>query len=143
MHRTASLLGLAVLFSSVAEAGGASWGAKVLSVSPLDSGKTAIVLEPLEDSYEWQGCAKVTIISTLDREVIGLRTWSASLDQAKYEKALAMLRQAAAKHEVIRFGSMGAGLKATSESCKLLSRGVELLVEPNGTLAVYSYHDPT
>jgi hypothetical protein len=109
----------------------------------LASGKTAIVLEPLEDSPEWQGCAKVTIVSTLDRELIGLRTWSASLDKAKYEKALAMLRETAAKREVIRFGSMGAGLKAASESCKLLSRGLELFVEPKGTLAVYSYHDPT
>ena len=142
MHRAASLLGFVFLFTSIAEAGGDSWGAKVLSVSPLESGEVTIVLEPVEDSYEWRGCSKVTIVSTLDREVIGLRTWSASLDQSKYEKALAALRDAAAKHKAIRFGSMGTGLKSTSERCKLLSRGLELLLEPKGAVAVYSYHDP-
>jgi hypothetical protein len=143
MHRTASLFGFAVFLAGIAVAGGDSWNAKVLSVSPPEAGRTTLILEPLEESYEWKGCAKVTIISTLDRELIGLRTWSSSLDRAEYEKALAALREAAEKQIAIRFGSMGAGLKPTSEKCKLLSRGLELLTEPKGTVAIYSYYDPT
>jgi hypothetical protein len=143
MHRTASLFGFAILLAGIAVAGGTSWNARVLSVSHPESGRTTLVLEPLEESYEWKGCAKVTIVSTLDRELIGLRTWSSSLDQAKYEKALAALREAAEKQSPVRFGSMGTGLKPTSEKCKLLSRGLELLTEPKGTVAIYSYHDST
>jgi hypothetical protein len=79
MHRTASLFGFAFLFAGIAVAGGDSWAAKVLSVSPLEAGRVTFVLEPFEEGYEWKGCAKVTIVSTLDRELIGLRTWSASL----------------------------------------------------------------
>jgi hypothetical protein len=101
------------------------------------------VIEPLEDGYEWGGCKRVTIVSTLQREVIGLRTWSASLDETKYDAALKALRGAAENDIIVRFGSMGSGLKPTSEECKFLSRGLEMLVEPNGSLAIYSYHDPT
>jgi hypothetical protein len=143
MHRSASLFGFAVLLSGIAVAGGDSWNARVLSVSSPEAGRTTLVLEPLEESYEWKGCARVTIVSTLDREIIGLRTWSSSLDEAKYEKSLAALRESAEKQSSIRFGSMGTGLKPTSEKCKLLSRGLELLTEPKGTVAIYSYHDPT
>jgi hypothetical protein len=142
MHRTASLFGFAILLAGTAVAGGTSWNARVLSVSHPESGRTTFEIEPLEESYEWKGCAKVTIVSTLDRELIGLRTWSSSLDQAKYEKALAALREAAEKQSTVRFGSMGTGLKPTSEKCKLLSRGLDLLTEPKGTVAIYSYHDP-
>jgi hypothetical protein len=143
MLRTASLFAFAVLLAGIAVAGGDSWPARVLSVSSPEEGRTTLVLEPLEESYEWKGCATVTIVSTLDRELIGLRTWSSSLDEAKYEQALAALREAAEKQSAIRFGSMGAGLKQTSEKCKLMSRGLELLTEPKGTVAIYSYHDPT
>jgi hypothetical protein len=143
MHRTASLFGFTLLFACIAEAGGDSWRVKVLGVSPLEVGRVTLVLEPLEVSYEWKGCAKGTIVSTFDLEIIGLRTWSASLDQDKYEKALAALRGAAVNSSVIRFGSMGTGFKPTSDKCRLLSRGLEVLEEPSGSVAVYSYYGPT
>jgi hypothetical protein len=142
MHRTASLLGILTLGAGVAMAGGTSWKATVLSVSPRGTVPVTLVFEPLEGGYEWNGCAKVTIVSTLHREIIGLRTWSASLDEGKYEEALAVLREAAEKHATIRFGSMGSGLKPTTDKCKLLSRGFEVLTEPSGSMAIYSYHDP-
>jgi hypothetical protein len=140
--RAASLFGLVLLYAGVALAGGDSWQVRVLSISPAGSDPVTIAIQPLEDGYEWKGCAKVTIVSTLKREVIGLRTWSASLGQDKYDAALAELRDAAEKRTIIRFGSMGSGLKATSNKCKLLSRGLEVLTEHSGATAIFSYHDP-
>ena len=133
---------MATLFASVALAGGVSWKAKVLSISPPGTAPVTLVIEPLENSRDWAGCPKVTVISTLHRETIGFRTWSASLDQEKYDAALAALRDAAARGATIRLGSMGSGLKPASDKCKLLSRGLEVLKEPSGSVAIYSYHDP-
>jgi hypothetical protein len=141
MLRTASLLTSAFLITKVALAGGDSWIVKVVSISPIGTSPVTFVVEPLEDGYEWKGCGRVTITSILDREVNGLRTWSSKVGPKQYQEALAALHEAANAQTPVRLGSMGTGFKPTSEKCSLLSRGLELLTEPSGSLAIYSYHD--
>jgi hypothetical protein len=142
MLRTASLFTSALLIASAALAGGDSWAVKVVNISTIGTNPVTFVVEPLEDGYEWKGCGRVTVISSLDREFIGLRTWSSTVGHKQYEEPLSFLRKAASANTPIRLGSMGTGFKPTSDKCKLLSRGLELLTEPNGSLAIYSYHDP-
>ena len=142
MLRTASSLALVTLISSTVVAGGASWSVKVLSISGVGSDQVELVIEPLEVGYQWKGCDRVTVISTYNPEHIGLRTWSRRLDREKHDEALAALRKAADSHIPVRLGSMGTGFNALADKCKFVSRGLELLTEPSGSLAVYSYYDP-
>ncbi|MBD2439640.1 hypothetical protein [Nostoc sp. FACHB-110] len=155
--------------STPSYAGGASWEVLVERVEIHSPTKATIYLKQVDTHNLWHPeCATLKILAEYQPEN---QYWSKSIvTQAKHIKALEYIKQAQIEAKKIRFGEIGTGLVSqqasenwfsklinlfsfwkknevnqpgivTNKNCNFQTKGLVILPEYNGLLAVYSFYN--
>jgi hypothetical protein len=140
-RRLAATLVLLLPCADVAHASTAAiWTFEVLEVSIADRDETLIRLRPRPPGRKFpRSCETFVVHAYFD-----LESWSPSgrrvVTREGHERSLRLLQQAQITHDIVRFGAVGRGFGAIAESqkCEVASRGLQIVVEDDGTSAVYS-----
>ena len=136
---------LLLTVTSVAIAGGWSWEVTVDQVT-LESEQHAVIVVAVPKGNEpgYGDCRSMQVTIRFKPDAV-FKTASEQdiLTIASHKEALSEHQAAYESNEKIRFGSMGAGLKASQfSSCALISNGLAVLEEYDGGTAVYSFYTP-
>jgi hypothetical protein len=140
-RRIAATLALLLPCTDAAHAGtAATWTFEVLEVSRADRNEALIRLRPRPPGRKFpRSCETLVVHAYFD-----LETWSPSgrrvVTREGHERSLRLLQQAQITRDIVRFGAVGHGFGAVAESqeCEVASRGLQIVVEDDGTSAVYS-----
>jgi hypothetical protein len=140
-RRIAATLALLLPCTDAAHAGtAATWTFEVLEVSRADRNEALIRLRPRPPGRKFpRSCETFVVHACFD-----LETWSPSgrrvVTREGHERSLRLLQQAQITRDIVRFGAVGHGFGAVAESqeCEVASRGLQIVVEDDGTSAVYS-----
>ena len=118
----------------------ATWTFEVVEVSRADRDQALIRLRPRPPGRKFpRSCEIFVVHSHFD-----LETWSLAgrnaVTREGHERSLRLLEQAHATGDIVRFGAVGRGFGAIAESpkCEVASRGLQIVVEDDGTPVVYS-----
>jgi hypothetical protein len=157
-------------YTAPSYAGGSSWQVLVERVETHSQTSATLYLRQIDDKTTWYPkCSKLTIF--VDYKPGNIFARQIPVNQEQHVKALQYLKQANFHRQTIRFGEIGNGLVspqtsegwlsellnlfsfwqsnriktndlAKQQNCTFKTRGLELVSEYNGRLAVYSfYHD--
>jgi hypothetical protein len=140
-RRIAAILALLLPCTDAAHAStAATWTFEVLEVSRTNRDEALIRLRPRPPGRKFpRSCETFVVHADFD-----LETWSPSSRRAVtregHERSLRLLQQAQITRDIVRFGAVGRGFGAVAESqkCEVASRGLQIVVEDDGTSAVYS-----
>lgn len=133
------------LLAGAAFATGESWRYQVLEFQRGEKNKATVVLKALEPLEKVPGqCETLTVAVDLDPEPPFKRTWSKDIvTRTTHSEALDFLAKASSATAEIRFGRIGAGLAFEEGTpCVARTKGLAVLFEPDGSQAVYAFHDP-
>jgi hypothetical protein len=123
-----------------------AWTFEVLEVSRIDRDRHLIRLRPRPSGRKFpRSCETFVVHALFDLEI-----WSATsrrmVTRVGHERSLRLLEQARITNEIVRFGALGHGFGAIAESpkCEVASRALQMIVEDDGTSAVYSvFEEPS
>ena len=117
-----------------------TWTFEVLEVSRADRDEVLIRLRPKPPGRKFpRSCETFVVHAHYD-----LETWSPSgrraVTREGHERSLRLLQQAQITSDIVRFGAVGRGFGSVAESqkCEVASRGLHIVVEDDGSSAVYS-----
>jgi hypothetical protein len=139
--RFAASLALLYACAGVAHAEtAATWTFEVIEVSKTDRNEHRIRLRPRPRGRKFpRSCETFVVYTRFD-----LESWSPSgrlvVTREGHDRSLQLLQQAQVTRDIVRFGAVGRGFAAIAESpnCEVASRGLQIVVEDDGTSAVYS-----
>ena len=118
----------------------ATWTFEVLEISKADRDEALIRLRPRPPGRKFpRSCETFLVHAYFD-----LETWSPSgrrtVTREGHERSLRLLQQAQVTGDIVRFGAVGRGFGTIAESpkCEVASRGLQIVVDDDGTPVVYS-----
>lgn len=118
----------------------ANWSFEVVEISQADRGEALIRLRPRPRGRKFpRSCEFFVVHAHFD-----LETWSPSgrrvVTRDGHERALRLLKQAQATGDIVRLGAVGRGFGALADApkCEVASRGLQIVIEDDGTPVVYS-----
>jgi hypothetical protein len=140
-RRIAATLALLLPCTDAAHADtAATWTFEVIEISRAGRDEALIRLRPRPPGRKFpRSCETFVVHAHFD-----LETWSPSsrrvVTREGHERSLRLLQQAQITHDIVRFGAVGRGFGAVAESqkCEVASRGLQIVVEDDGTSVVYS-----
>jgi hypothetical protein len=118
----------------------ANWSFEVLEVSNADRDEALIRLRPSPPGHKFPRSCEIFVVHAR----FDLESWSPSGRRAVtrdgHERSLRLLQQAQATGDIVRVGAVGLGFGAIEDSpkCEVASRGLQIVVEDDGTPVVYS-----
>jgi hypothetical protein len=118
----------------------ASWTFEVLEISEANRGEALIRLRPRPPGRKFPRSCEIFLVHAF----FDLETWSSSgrntVTREGHERSLRLLQQAQVTGDIVRFGAVGHGFGAIAESpkCEVESRGLQIVVDDDGTPVVYS-----
>jgi len=138
---TAAILALLLPRTDAAHAStAATWTFEVLEISEGNRGEALIRLRPRPPGRKFPRSCEIFLVHAY----FDLDTWSPSgrkaVTREGHERSLRLLQQAQVTGDIVRFGAVGHGFGAIAESpkCEVESRGLQIVVDDDGTPVVYS-----
>jgi len=118
----------------------ANWSFEVVEISIVDRDEALVRLRPRPPGKKFpRSCGIFVVHARFD-----LESWSPpgrrAVTRDGYERSLRLLQQAQATGDIVRFGAVGHGFGLIEDSprCEVASRGLQIVVEDDGTPVVYS-----
>jgi hypothetical protein len=139
--RIAATLALLLVCTDAAYADTAvAWTFEVLEVARITRDSALIRLRPRPPGRKFpRSCETLVVNAYFD-----LESWNPSarrvVTREGHERSLRLLQQAQITGDIVRFGAVGHGFGAVAEAqrCEVASRGLQIIVDDDGTPVVYS-----
>lgn len=142
MRRVIPLAAIAFLFSAtVARAGGTSWEFFVTSVDERPGHEFRILLRPASRGAGFPAQCEAVVLDVRHSSLWWATFGGGTVTRAENQRAREVLRSAQEAAKPILVGSMGYGMGATEDPCRVRSRGLKVMNEAADVEAVYSFYE--